>query len=573
MEVQPHVLSLGDNINTDDIIPAMRCTSTDPQHLARYALEYVVGEHGLQDYDVIEAGVNFGCGSSREHAPLALKAAGIRLVRARSFADIFYRNSINIGLRLELIGQSDSLDPVLQSVIDAGGLIPWNQQRLAGQRVVARSHTPPRAMTMAEKLLARASGNAFVQAGEVVLARVDLAMSHDAVTGPLARLFYQHFGEQAKVWDPQRLVLVADHFIQVNDIRHDPAAPLLHQQMRRFAEQQGCVLLDEVAPGEAAGICHVLLPEQGFIRPGMVIAGTDSHTCTYGAFGCFSVGVGTTDMANVLATGDMWVRVPETIVMELSGTLAPHVSAKDIMLFILGQIGCDGATGKVIEFCGPVVRALPIAERMTLANMAIECGARCGMISADQTTLDYLQQRNVIGQPDQLVDNDPGCEFARRYSFDLSDLRAQVACPTRPDRVASVQELAQVPITRAYIGSCTGGKLHDLAEAAAVLRGRRIAPGVNLFVAPASQDVRQQAEALGYLKIFADAGAEVLKSGCGACINAGLGGLGKQETGIYATNRNFKGRSGDPTAHHYLASPRVVAISAVRGWISDQLEP
>jgi len=572
MDSRPNVLTLGDNINTDDIIPAVRCTSTEPEHLARYALEYVVGENGLRGYDVIEAGHNFGCGSSREHAPLALRSAGITRVRARSFADIFYRNSINIGLQLDTEGQSGAIDPVLQGIIDAGGLTAWNQQRLAGNVAVANSQTPPRPMTLTEKLLARASGNDFVAPGEVVLAQVDLAMSHDAVTGPIARIFYQHFGEDAKVWDSQRLVLVADHFIQVNDIRDDPAAPLLHQQMRKFAQQQGCVLLDEVAPGEAAGICHVLLPERGFIRPGMIIAGTDSHTCTYGAFGCFSVGVGTTDMANIFATGDMWVRVPETIVIELTGNLSDHLSAKDIMLFVLGRIGCDGATGRVIEFCGEVVDALPIAERMTLANMAIECGARCGLIVADQTTLDYLQPRVATDLSDTVVDNDTGCRFAAEYSFDLSNLRPQVACPTRPDRVTGVHELDRIPITRAYIGSCTGGKLHDLAEAAEVLQGRHVAPGVNLFVAPASQEVRRQAEELGYLKIFSAAGAEILKSGCGACINAGLGALGKEETGVYATNRNFKGRSGDPSASNYLASPRVVAISAIRGWISDQLD-
>lgn len=572
MENRHNVLTLGDNINTDDIIPALRCTSTDPEHLARYALEYVVGENGLRGYDVIEAGQNFGCGSSREHAPLALQAAGIELVRARSFADIFYRNGVNIGLRLETIGQSNAIDPALQAVIDAGGLIAWNQQRLAGQVSVQPSQTKARPMTMAEKLLARASGNDFVEAGEVVFAKIDLAMSHDAVAGPLARLFYQHFGKQAKVWDPQRLVLVADHFIQVNDIRDDPAAPLLHQQMRHFAKQQGCVLLDEVSPGEAAGICHVLLPERGFIHPGMIIAGTDSHTCTYGAFGCFSVGVGTTDMANILATGDMWVRVPETIAIELGGTLPDHVSAKDIMLFILGKIGCDGATGRVIEFRGAVIDALPIAERMTLANMAIECGAMCGLIVADQTTLEYLRQRNATGPSDMIVQNDPDCRFASEHSYDLSDLGAQAACPTRPDRVVSVRDLDRVPITRAYIGSCTGGKLHDLAEAAEVLQDRHVAPGVTLFVAPASQEVRQQAEQLGYLDIFTDAGAQILKSGCGACINAGLGALGQQETGVYATNRNFKGRSGDPSANNYLASPRVVAISAVMGCITDQLD-
>ncbi|MCU0524075.1 MAG: 3-isopropylmalate dehydratase large subunit [Elainella sp. Prado103] len=429
-------------------------------------------------------------------------------------------------------------------------------------------------MTLAEKLLARAAGRDYVQPGEVIFVNVDLAMSHDAIAGPVGQLFYQQFGETAKVWDPKRVVLVADHFIQINDIRSDDKALAMHQQMVEFAQQQGCHLLDVVSPGDAAGICHVLLPERGFIRPGMVIAGTDSHSCTYGAFGCFSTGVGTTDMANLLATGDLWLRVPPTIQFELTGSLPPYLSAKDIMLFILGQIGCDGAIGQVMEFHGNVIEQLSIDERMTLANMAVECGAVCGLIPPDQITWDYVHARSVCGSGHLLspLQGDPDATYSAQYRFDLSHLKPQIARPPKPDQVVSIDQIGEVPITRAFIGSCTGGKLFDLAQAAEVLRDRRIAAGVRLYVVPASQEIRQQAAALGYLDILEQAGAEVLKTGCGACINAGMGVLGQAEVGIYATNRNFKGRSGDPTAENYLASPRIVAISAVRGKISDQLE-
>ena len=562
-------LSLGDDINTDDIIPAKRGTKGDLDHLAYYAFEHLIGAGKLLEYDIIEAGENFGCGSSREYAPLAIKAAGIQKVRAHSFAEIFYRNSINIGLPLEIIGDRHK-HPIIEAIAQAGGLFPFNQQRLCAQSSVPQSLTPPRPMTMAEKMLARASGNAYVQPGEVVFVQVDLAMSHDAIAATVAQLFYQHFGNTASVWNPSRTVFVADHFIQINEIREDRGATLMHQQMVQFATAQGCHLFDVVSPGEAAGICHVLLPQKGLIRPGMVVAGTDSHSCTYGAFGAFSVGVGTTDMANLFATGELWIRVPGTLLIELTGTLPQSVSAKDIMLFILGQIGCHGATGKVIEFQGSVIEQLPIDERMTLANMAIECGAVCGLIAPDRKTVEYVRDRTSADFT--VVVGDSDAEYEQVYQFDLSTLEPLVACPPKPDQVVAVSQLEEIPITRAFIGSCTGGKLHDLAQAAQVLKGRKIAAGVRLFIVPASQQIHQQAQDLGYLEIFEQAGAQVLKSGCGACINAGKGVLGREEVGVYATNRNFRGRSGDPTAKNYLASPRVVAISAVRGKISDRLE-
>ncbi len=567
MTISKRILTLGDDINTDDIIPAKRGTNADPNYLARYALEHVIGEGKLLEYDIIEAGYNFGCGSSREFAPIAIKAAGIKKVRARSFAEIFYRNSINIGLSLEIIGESQ-INPVVEAIASAGGLISFNQKRIAGEVSVPRSLTKARSLTMAEKMIARASGNAYVRPGEVVFTKVDLAMSHDAIAGPVAQLFYDSFGKDAKIWNRDRLVLVADHFIQINDIRKDEGAITMYQQMIQFAREQGCHLLDVVSPGEAAGICHVLLPEKGFIRPGMVIAGTDSHSCTYGAMGCFSTGIGTTDMANLFATGDMWIRVPATILIELSGTLPQHISAKDIMLFILGQIGCHGATGKAIEFRGSIIEQLPIDERMTLANMAIECGAMCGLIAPDRITLEYIQNRSQ--EEFEVIVGDRDAEYDT-YRFDLSDLEPQIACPPKPDRVVRISQLGEVSITKAFIGSCTGGKLFDLAQAAEVLKGRTVDPNVSLFVVPASQEVLQQAKSLGYLDILERAGAQIIKSGCGACINAGIGVLGKEETGIYATNRNFKGRSGDPSASNYLASPRIVAISAVRGKICDRI--
>lgn len=563
------VLTLGDDVNTDDIVPARRCTRADPDHLARYAFEHVLGEGRLgADYDEIHAGRNFGCGSSREHAPVALRAAGIRVVRAVSFAPIFHRNAVNIGLPLELSGTSIP-DPVIGAIVRAGGLASFNRLRRAGAPL-PRTCTARRPMTLGEKLLARAAGTAFVQPGETVFTGVDLAMCHDAVAAPTSRLFHHEFGAAARVLRPDRVVFVADHFIQVNDIRPDADAPRLLREMVAFAEEQGCRLYDVVSPGEAAGICHVLLPEEGLVRPGMMIAGTDSHTCTYGAFGSFAVGIGTTDMANLLATGDTWLTVAPTILVRLEGRLPAGCCAKDVMLHLLGHIGCDGASGRILEFRGPIVTEMAMDERMTLANMAIECGAVSGLIAPDAVTREWLRSR--AGADLDEVHGDGDAEFERVLTLELTDLEPQVALPPRPDNVRPISALGEVPITRAFIGSCTGGKLHDLAEAAAVLEGRRVAPGVEMFLVPASRRVREEAERLGYWATFERAGVTLLRSACGACINAGRGTLGPNETGVFATNRNFTGRSGDPSARNFLASPRVVAISAVRGRITDRLD-
>lgn len=565
------VLKLGDDINTDDIIPAARCVSSDPDYLKHYVLEHLIGENVVMNYDVIEAGRNFGCGSSREVAPMAIKAAGINLVRAHSFAEIFYRNSVNIGLRLE-VTREESVHPIVEGIVQAGGLSRFNLERKEVGRKATAATALPRPMTVTEKILARASGNRFVQPGDVVFANVDLAMAHDATANPVQGIFYQAFGSEAQIWNKDRFVLVADHFIQVNDIRVDPGVPELLKGLRAFAKRTECHLLDVVSPGNAAGICHVLLPERGFVRPGMVIAGTDSHSCTYGAFGCFSTGVGSTDMANILYRGDFWLRVPGTLLFNLTGQLRQHLSAKDVMLYILGQIGCDGASGRVMEFRGSIVESMDMDERMTLANMAVECGAVCGVIQADDVTREYLRNRTDGAFEPVLGDDD--AIYERTYQFDLNELRSQVASPSKPDQVAtSIEDLGDVRIDKAFIGSCTGGKLHDLAEAATAIRGAKIAPGVELFVVPASQEIRTQAESLGYLKILEQAGATILPTGCGACINSGRGVLGKNEVGVYATNRNFNGRSGDPSGRNYLASPRVVAISAVIGKIGDRLEP
>ena len=561
-------LTLGDNVSTDDIIPTNRFTDRSLENLRRYALEHVVGEGNLIGTEEIVAGKNFGCGSSRESAPLAIKAAGVKKVQAHSFGEIFYRNSINIGLQLEIIGQPNT-DPLLQAIIEAGGLNAFNKKRSQGQIVLPKSTVPARPMTMTEKILARASGNDYIKPGMAIFIPVDLAMSCDTCVGEVAKIFYGAFGEKAQLWNKDKVVLIADHMIHIDDLRPEPMAKTLYNALVQFVKEQDCQWFDEVEPGHAAGICHILLPEKGFVRPGTFVVGTDTHTCTFGAFGCFGTGVGNTEMANIFAMGDTWLRVPETLLIELEGELPENISAKDIILFILGKIGCEGGRGKVLEFRGSIVNQLPLDERMTLCNMAAECGALSGLIAPDKLITDYVE--SLTEEPYEVIVSDRDAEYEKIYTFDLSNLEPQIACPYKPDRVVGVSELEDVSITKAYIGSCTGGKLFDIAEAAKAIEGYQVAPNVDLFVVPASQEIRQQAEKLGYFNILTEAGAKILKSGCGACMNAGLGVLEKEETGVYAINRNFKGRSGDPTGKAYLASPRVVAISAIEGKITDRL--
>jgi methanogen homoaconitase large subunit/3-benzylmalate isomerase len=559
------VIVLGDDISTDDIIPASRCTSFDEQHLGKYALEYLVKRDLLPGDGIIDAGRNFGCGSSREHAPLALKGAGICEVRALSFADIFYRNAINIGLKI-VEKENRSVDFLLADIISAGGLVRYNLRRRSGSISVPKSCTPHRSMTITEKILARTSFNDYVTPGEIVFAVPDLTMSHDAVVAPIESEFKNNFGVNQAVVNPEKIILVADHFIQVNDIRHDPQAINLYTRMVAFAKEQGLRILDKVSENEAMGICHVLLPELGYVKPGMFIVGTDSHTCTYGALGAFSMGIGTTDASNIFALGDLWLKVPETVKVVLEGRLRTGVFAKDLALSLVRDLG-PLIVGKVLEFSGSGSSDLSIEDRMTVANMAIEMGAYCGLFPVDEKTLEYLKQ---IGITDfERITADPNAEYFSKQSYDLNSVSATVSMPFTPGNSRKIEDLRGIKINVGYIGSCTGGKLEDLASAATAVSGKHVAPSVSLYIVPATQRVKREAERLGYLQVLREAGAIILPSGCGACINAGKGVLQKGEVGIFATNRNFKGRNGHPDSLVYLASPYVVGLSAVKGFISD----
>jgi 3-isopropylmalate/(R)-2-methylmalate dehydratase large subunit len=415
--------------------------------------------------------------------------------------------------------------------------------------------------TLAEKIIARAAGRDRVRPGEIVTCRVDLAMMHDSGGPRRVKPMLERLG--ARVWDPDRVVLVTDHYVPAVD----PESAAILRLTRRWAAEAGIARFHDMQ-----GICHIVLPEEGYVRPGMFAVGGDSHAPTAGAFGCLMIGIGATEMAGVLVTGEIWVRVPATILVRGHGRLGRGVAAKDVMLALCARLGLNGANYRVVEYAGPAVEALPVAERMVLTNMAAELGAKSGLIAPDAVTVAALAEAGVEA-PDALAwRGDAEAAYERVLDLDAGALAPQVAAPHSPANAAAVAAHAGVPIDQAYIGACTGAKLSDLRMAAEVLRGRRVARGVRLLVAPASARAMHQAAAEGTLVVLTGAGAILLPTGCGACAGFGAGVLAEDEVCIASTARNFKGRMGAPSARVYLGSPYTVAASAVTGRITDPRE-
>jgi len=363
-----------------------------------------------------------------------------------------------------------------------------------------------------------------------------------------------------RVWDPQRVVVVFDHQVPASSLE----AAGFHQALRRFVEEQGIPNFYDVGRG---GICHQLVPEEGFALPGSVIVGADSHTTTYGALGAFATGLGSTDMAAVLATGELWFRVPESLKVVAEGSLRPPVSAKDLTLAIVGRVGADGATYMAVEFKGEAVRELSVDGRMTLCNMAVEMGAKNGIVEPDAKVEAYVRGRARF--PYKPVHSDRDAEYADEVTLEASKLEPMVACPHSVDNVKAVAEVEGVEVDQAFIGSCTNGRLEDLEAAARIIKGRRVHPRVRLIVIPASQRVYLEAARRGLIEAFVEAGAVVCAPTCGPCLGSHVGILGDEETCISSANRNFIGRMGSPKSKVYLASPATVAASAVEGRIAD----
>jgi len=413
------------------------------------------------------------------------------------------------------------------------------------------------AMTMAEKILAKASAKKSIEAGEIVMANINVAMTHD-LTGPLSVESFKKIGVK-KVWDPEKIVVIFDHQVPADSIE----AAQNHIIMREFVKKQGINNFYDVNEG----VCHQVLPEKGHILPGEVVVGTDSHTCTHGALGAFATGIGSTDMAMVFATGKLWFKVPETIKFQIEGSLNDYVSAKDVILNIIGKIGADGATYKACEFSGETTKEMSISERMVLCNMAIEMGGKTGLVEPDDKTIKYLE--GCSNKKYEIMKTDDDAKSLQTMQIDVSNLEPQIACPNHVDNVKSISEVEGINVDQVFLGSCTNGRLEDLRTAAQIIKGQHIAKNVRMLVIPASREIYTKAMDEGLLKIFVDSGALICNPCCGPCLGGHVGLLGAVEVSLSTSNRNFKGRQGSPDAEVYLSSAAVAAASAIKGSLMD----
>jgi 3-isopropylmalate/(R)-2-methylmalate dehydratase large subunit len=604
---------LMNNISTDEIAPGWVCFHYD-ETLGRYTMVGLRGglveKDSIKDrFDVLVTGESMGCGSSREQAPYSQLAAGVRLVVARSIEKIYGQNCQNIGLltttdmsmleRLEAGEAIDieeftrGLDPISADIVRSGGLFAYNKRRMAGDVAPPRITTKPRPMTMVEKIIAAHAvvdartgevGVPAVQPGDALFVRTDVRFSHEYVTPMAESLFEQALGKDAKVQNPDSVFTFRDHLTFLGDVMPEEKRKMglldkadgLAVEQQKFSERHQLKLYGEVAGGGSEAICHNAVVED-IALPGMVVTGTDSHTCMAGVLGSFAFGVGSTDMANAWYTQDVRVRVPETVRFVLTGQMRPGIAAKDVMLHILSQpfFRTSKGIGKVLEFAGEGVASMKLDERATLANMAVEAGGFTGIIQADDVVADALHSLRGIDRQevlDRIVTSDPDATYLETFEIDLGAVEPMVATPGDPRNGTAVQELGQdVAIDIAYGGSCTGGKKADMDMYAAVLeaalaRGEKVAEGVQCFIQFGSQEIRRYAEERGYTDIFKRAGVQMINPSCGACINAGPGASrNKDDVTISAQNRNFPGRSGPGNV--YLASPLTVAASAVAGRI------
>ena len=415
-------------------------------------------------------------------------------------------------------------------------------------------------MTLAEKILAAHSGRSKISPGELISVRVDLILAND-ITAPLAIKEFRRIGVD-RVFDPRKIVMVPDHFVPNKDIASAEQAKI----MREFAREQG-VLYFEV--GEM-GIEHVILPEKGLVLPGDVVIGADSHTCTYGALGAFATGMGSTDVAAAMATGEIWMKVPPTIKLIYHGRVGSWVSGKDLILHTIGDIGVDGARYAALEFAGEAVEALPMDSRFTMSNMAIEAGAKAGIFRADDVTLSYVKQRAARSYT--VYEPDDDAEYARVIDYDASLIEPQVAFPHLPSNSRPISAVGEVEIDQVVIGSCTNGRLGDLQIAAEVLRGRTVSPSVRCIIIPGSQAIYLELLRGGLIERFIEAGAAVSTPTCGPCLGGHMGVLAAGERCVSTTNRNFVGRMGSTESEVYLANPAVAAASAVLGRIAGPRE-
>jgi 3-isopropylmalate/(R)-2-methylmalate dehydratase large subunit len=422
-------------------------------------------------------------------------------------------------------------------------------------------------MTIVEKILARATGKSSVNIGDVVEPAVDLAMSHEngALVINQFNEVYKGTGLDARVWDPSKIAIIFDHRVPAESSK----TATNQKKIRDFVAKQGIARFHDVR-GDEGGICHQILPEYGYVRPGAVVAGTDSHTTSHGALGAFAFGIGATEMASVWALGKVLnVEVPATIKVVVKGDLPKYVLPKDLILHLVGLMTAEGANFRVIEFHGDTIRKMSTSGRLTICNMSVEAGATSGIVPADDETERYLREEAGVTGPIDRVAPDANAVYAQLIEIDAAKLVPQIACPHSVDNVKPVDAVAGTKIQQVVIGSCTNGRLDDLEIAAQILKDRKIASSVRMLVFPASWRVYREAMKRGYLMNLAEAGAVIVNPGCGCCLGVHQGALGDGEVALSTTNRNFKGRMGNPQSEVYLCSPAVAAASAVRGAITD----
>ena len=421
--------------------------------------------------------------------------------------------------------------------------------------------------TVAGKILEKASGKRGLKAGDVVEPRVDLAMSHENAALVINQFLevWEGTGRTPVVWDPSRIAIIFDHRVPAES----PKTATNQKKVREFVEVQGIGRFHDDR-GDTGGICHQVLPEYGYVRPGTVVVGTDSHTTSHGALGAFAFGIGATEMASVWTLGvALNVEVPPTMKIVVNGSFPDYVGPKDLILHLIGKISAQGANFRALEFHGETIRKMPTSGRLVLCNMSVEAGATAGIVPADAETVRYLREEAGLLVPLDLVAPDADAAYERVIEIDVSALSPQIACPHTVDNVKSVEAVAGVKVHQVVIGSCTNGRLDDLAAAADIVRGKKVAAGTRMLVFPASGKIWLEALKRGYLGDFLSAGAVVMNAGCGPCLGVHEGALGDGEVALSTTNRNFKGRMGNPASEVYLCSPAVAAASAIAGVISD----
>jgi len=416
-------------------------------------------------------------------------------------------------------------------------------------------------MTITEKILANASGKKRVKAGDLVNANIDVVMCHDVTTPPAISMLVEEGID--KVFDREKIVVTPDHFQPAKDIK----SAELHKRLDDWAKRHNIKHYYKIG---RAGVCHALLPEQGHIRPGEVIVGGDSHTCTYGAFAAFGTGIGSTDAAAAIATGQLWFKVPASMKFVLNGSLSEGVYSKDVILAVIARIGTGGARYKAMEFVGPVLSEMSMEARMTMTNMAIEAGAKNGIMGFDDITKQYLDEHLKKKQSYTVYESDTDAEYVQTEEFDCSKLEPMVALPHLPSNAVAIGDCAGKQMDQAYIGSCTNGRIEDLRIAARILKGRTVA--IRTIVVPATPEIWKQAKDEGLFDIFYDAGCVIAAPTCGACLGGFMGILAEGERCVSTTNRNFVGRMGHPKSEVYLASPATAAASAIEGKLADPRE-